>query len=627
MAFVYVPPKPKRPPVGWQVLTTLATGSVLFLLGVGLITGGYQMLFSGRIFPGISMAGVDLSSLTPEQASAALDQRLTYPAQGRVVFRDGDRVWVATPAELGIVFDAGTSVQRAYGLGRQGGWLPRLTGQLNAWQGGLDLAPVILFDERVAHGYLQNIAAQIDQPVIEADLHLDGTQVVYTPGQAGRILNVDDTLFALKAQFESFQDGQISLVITEQAPTVLDASAQAESLRQGLSAPLTLTIADAQAGDPGPWTIDPSSLASMLSVGRVQTDAGWQYQVTMDATALDQFLGQVAPQVNHSPQNARFYFDDASRQLVLVRSAQVGRILDVAVTRDAIIQGLLQGEHTIPLALTLAQPEVTDDTTAASLGITGLVKSYTSYFRGSSLARMQNIDAASKRFHGLLVPPNSTFSMADALGDISLENGYAEGLIIYNGLTITGVGGGVCQVSTTLFRTAFYAGYPIVERHEHAYRVYYYEQTATGTDPGLAGLDATVYVPLVDLKFTNDRSDWLLMETYFYPDQQKLVWKFYSGDDSRSVDVQNLGLTNVVPAGDPEFEENPSLGSGEISQADWWSTDGADVAVTRAVSRDGQILFSDTIRTHYEPHPAVCQYGPGTNDPEALAAQLGLCQH
>ena len=130
-------------------------------------------------------------------------------------------------------------------------------------------------------------------------------------------------------------------------------------------------------------------------------------------------------------------------------------------------------------------------------------------------ARLQNIEAASKQFYGLLIPPNTTFSMGDAIGNISLDNGYAEALIIYNGKTITGVGGGVCQVSTTLFRTAFFAGYPIVERNAHAYRVYYYEQTANGTDPLMAGLDATVYFPLVDLKFTNDRPYWLLMETYF----------------------------------------------------------------------------------------------------------------
>lgn len=624
MSFVTVP-RPQRSPLLLQILAASVGGLSLFLLAVGLIGGGYQLLFSGRIFPGISMAGVDLSSLTPEQASAALSQRLTYPTVGRVVFRDGNQVWVATPAELGMVFDAGSSIQRAYGLGRQDGLFTSLAGQLNAWQGGLDLAPVILFDERVAHGYLQNIAVQINQPIVETDLHLNGTEVVYTPGRTGRLLNVDDTLTRLLAQLGAFRDGEVPLAIADQSPAVLDASAQAETLRKVLSAPLTLTIADAQSSDPGSWTIDPSLLAGMLTVGRVQTDAGWQYQISVDAQAIEPFLGTIAPQVNRNSANARFYFEDASRQLVLVQSAQVGRTLDVAATRDAVTQGLLQGEHTIPLALTLAQPEVTDDMTAASLGITGLVESYTSYFRGSSAARLQNIDAARMQFHGLLVPPNTTFSMADALGDVSLENGYAEALIIYNGRSITGVGGGVCQVSTTLFRTAYYGGYPIVERHEHAYRVYYYEQTATGYDTGLAGLDATVYVPLVDLKFTNDRPYWLLMETYFYRDEQKLEWKFYSGDDGRTVDVQPLGLTNIVPAGDPNFEENPGLGSGEISQADWWSTDGADVAVTRAVSRGGQILFTDTIRTHYEPHPAVCQFGPGTNDPEALAAQLGLC--
>ena len=158
------------------------------------------------------MAGVDLSSLTPEQASATLNQHLTYPKSGRIVFRDGDHVWVATPAELGMVFDAGTSVQRAYGLGRQGGLLANMASQLNAWQGGLELAPVIIFDGRVAHGYLQNIAAQMDQPVVEADLQLNGTEVIYTPGQIGRLLNVDKTLATLLEQLKTFQDGEIPLI-------------------------------------------------------------------------------------------------------------------------------------------------------------------------------------------------------------------------------------------------------------------------------------------------------------------------------------------------------------------------------------------------------------------------------
>jgi vancomycin resistance protein YoaR len=627
MSFVTVP-RPRRSPIPLQILAVLIGSLLFFLLAIALVSGGYEMLYAGRVFPGISMAGADLTSMTPEQAMAAVNQRLTYPTSGKIVFRYGEKVWVATPYELGMVFDVGTSIQRAYNVGRQGELLTKLASQLNAWQAGLDLKPVIVFNEQFAYAYLQDLARQIDQPVVETDLHLDGTEVVYTRGQTGRLLDVDATLASLLSQLSTFQDGEVQLVVEEQSPLIQDASAQAESLRKILSAPLTLDISNPQPGDPGPWAIEPADLATMLSVNPVKTDSGWQYQVSVANNAIEQIVAPIAPLVNQSPENARFYFDDASNQLVLVKSATTGRTLDVTATSQMANQKLLQGEHTISLVITVAQPLVPDNATAAELGITGLVPhgSYTSYFRGSSAARLQNIQAAASRFYGLLIPPNTTFSMGEAIGDINLNNGYAEALIIYNGKTITGVGGGVCQVSTTLFRTAFFAGYPIPERHAHAYRVYYYEQTAKSTDPSMAGLDATVYFPLVNLKFTNDRPYWLLMETYFNAKDYSLTWKFYSGDDGRTVNWQNLGLRNVVPAPDPLFEENPDLGPGEIKQVDW-PGDGTDITVTRIVSLGGQTLFTDAIQTHYEPWQAVCQYGPGTDNPQALAAQLGLCQH
>ncbi|MDO9130979.1 MAG: VanW family protein, partial [Anaerolineales bacterium] len=282
-----------------------------------------------------------------------------------------------------------------------------------------------------------------------------------------------------------------------------------------------------------------------------------------------------------------------------------------------------QGEHDIPLELTYIQPAVGNDATAQSLGITGLVSEQATYFRGSSSERIQNIQTASARFRGLLVAPGQTFSMAEALGDISLENGFQEALIISNGRTIKGVGGGVCQVSTTLFRTAFFGGYPIVERHAHAYRVGYYEQTAYGYDKYLAGLDATVYVPLVDFKFTNDTPYWLLMETY--PGASRLTWKFYSTSDGRTVDVSPSGPRDVVPAPEPLFQENSDLEPGEIKQVDW-SAEGANVTVTRLVQRAGQVLSNDTFTTHYKAWQAVCEYGPGTENPQSLAQEKGLCQ-
>jgi len=213
------------------------------------------------------------------------------------------------------------------------------------------------------------------------------------------------------------------------------------------------------------------------------------------------------------------------------------------------------------------------------------------------------------------------------MGDVSLENGFAEALIIYGGRTIKGVGGGVCQVSTTLFRTAFNAGFPIVERYSHAYRVSYYEQTASGSvDPRLAGLDATVYFPLVDFKFKNDTPYWLLMETYVNVSARTLTWKFYSTSDGRSVTWDTTGPTDVVTAPPPVFEENPELRKNEMKQVDW-AANGADVTVTRTVWRDGAVLFQDQITTHYEPWKAVCEYGPDSKNPEKLAEEKNLCRN
>jgi vancomycin resistance protein YoaR len=608
-----------------QIGASLLAGALLFLLTVAALTGVYQLAYAGKIMPGVRVAGVDLSGLRPEEAATRLGQVLSYPSTGQIVFRDGGQVWVATPAELGMVFDVGASVRSAYGVGRSAGLFGNLSGQVQSWRSGVDVPPVVIVDQRVAYAYLQNIAAQVNRPVIEADLHLNGTEVIYAPGQIGRMVDMNASLASLELQIQAFRDGEVPLVINEQAPQVMDAAAQADALRGILSAPLVLTVPDYQSGDPGPWTVDIPTLAGMVTIGRVPADNGEQLQVMVNPESLQALLSSIATQMDRGPANARFVFNDSTRQLDLIANATIGRTLDVAATLASIQANLLAGQHDIPLTMVYTQPAVADDATAASLGITELVVEQTSYFRGSGQPRMQNIKTAAAKFHGLLIAPGEVFSMAQVLGDISLENGFTEAMIIYNGHTIKGVGGGVCQVSTTLFRTAFFAGFPILERTPHAYRVSYYEQTASGRDNNLAGLDATVYFPLVDLKFTNDTPYWLLMETYVNTSAQRIIWKFYSTKDGRTVDWTTTGPVNIVPAPEPLFQLNPDLSAGQMNQTDW-AADGADVTVTRTVTRGGLILSNDTFRTHYLPWQAVCDYGPGTDDWVGLANAEGLCQ-
>jgi len=396
----------------------------------------------------------------------------------------------------------------------------------------------------------------------------------------------------------------------------LDASQQAEQARAILSQPLTITMPGPEADQAGPWTIDQPTLASMLVFERVETESGMQYQVRLNDESLRTYLSGLSEPLSRYPQNPRFIFNDDTHQLDLIQHAVIGRELDIDASAKTIQEKLYAGEHSVPLSISYTNPPVTDQTKGEEIGITELLHAETSYFYGSNAARVQNIQAAASKFHGLLIAPGETFSMASALGDITLDNGYAEALIIVGDQTVKGIGGGVCQVSTTLFRTAFFSGFPIVELHAHAYRVYYYEKEAGNRiNPDLAGLDATVYVPLVDFKFTNDTPNWLLMETYVSPSYSSITWKFYSTSDGRRVEWETTGPTNIVPAPEPLYRENSDLPSGTIKQVDW-KADGADVTVNRTVNRGDSVYIEDTFYTHYLPWQDVFEYGPGTELPD-----------
>lgn len=617
----------RRTPVFPQVVAAFVSGLALFFALMIAWTIGYQLLYAGRIFPGVSVAGVDLAGMRPSDAAVKLNETLSYPITGKILFRDGEKVWMASPAQLGMVFDPSASAQTAYKLGRSGGLFGALSGQMRAGGRGVSVSPVIVFDERVAYQYLAQISSQINQPLQEGALKLEGTNVVAQPGQVGRELRMEATLVYLTGQLQTFSDGEVPLVVQEIQPQILDVSAQAEAAKQLLSQPLTLVIPNVAQGDPGPYIYNPEVLANLITVQRIQNGEENGLQVALSPRGIRDLLVPIKSQVDRFPSDAKFIFNDATLQLDLMADSKVGRTLDVDASIKAINEAIGRGEHTASLVINEAQPRVAATATGQELGITQLIHDEVSYFYGSSQERIQNIEAAAKQFHGVLVAPGETFSMGEHLGDVSLDNGFAEALIIYGGRTIKGVGGGVCQVSTTLFRAVFNAGFPIVERTPHAYRVSYYEMTASGgVDSRLAGLDATVYFPLVDFKFTNDSPYWILMETYVNVSARTLQWKFYSTSDGRSVTWDTSGPTNVVSAPEPMFEENPELGKNQMKQVDW-AANGADVNVTRTVWKNGAVYFQDTVTTHYEPWQAVCEYGPDSKNPKKLADEQNLCRN
>lgn len=607
-------PKPVISATLLKIGAALAGGILLFVLVIGLATTSFRAIYSGRIFPNIQVGWVNLSGQDPVDAADLLRDEIHYPEQGKIILQYDDLSWEATPAELGMFFSPQFNAELAFNAGREGNVARRIAAQIQILRHGMILAPQFVLDEKTGSEYLAGIAAEVNQAVQEASLELDGLEVIVQPGQIGREMDIQASLDVVSLQMQSMQDGNIPLIVTETYPAILDVTAQAEFARQILSQPLLLKIADAKENDPGPWSIQPDKLVEMMVIERVNTENGDEYRIALDSEALREYLVGREGNINRDPKNARMYFDDDTSELVLIEEDQTGLVLDIDQSIIDIQAQLLEGKHQIDLAVEKTFPDITSEHTAEDLGITELVSSETSYFYGSDSARINNIATAAAKFHGIFVAPGETFSMAEQLGDVNLDEGYSEAWIILGDRTIKGVGGGVCQVSTTLFRTVFFGGYQIVERHPHAYRVGYYEQRSDGShNANLAGLDATVYVPVVDFKFTNDTDHWLLMETYVYEGYRQLLWRFYSTSDGRTVDWDTTGLKNKKDPPDPIYEENPDLAKGEIKQVDW-AVEGGTVTITRDVYRDGQKLWQDIFKTKYQPWAAVCQYGPGTKN-------------
>ncbi len=613
----------QKPPTTFHKLLAVLTGgfgvsAVLFIV----INLTLTIAFLGKIFPGVLINGVDIGGLTYSDARQALQSQITYPQTGLIVLEDQQNVWTFTPQELGLYIDYNATVEKARKTGRSGWPWERVAERLQLLSQDKKITPVLILDERATRQQLSLIAATINRPVQEASIRLEGVQVVAEPGQIGRILDAESALQMLQDPLTRLFDASIVLPVSEMQPIIMDASGQADMARTILSQPIRLQVPGANPDNLGPWDLNAETVASMLVIERVTDEQGDRFQIALDTNSLYNLLYPLVSNLKMNPQNARFIFNDETAELEVIQPAVVGRDLLVEESIATINQQILTGAHNIDLVFDYSNPDAPDNVAARDLGITELVHQETSFFYGSDNSRIQNIVTAAGQFHGILIPPGSTFSMVENIGEISLDTGYAEAWIIYGDRTIKGVGGGVCQVSTTLFRTVFFAGFPVVERWPHSYRVYYYELTQSGAvNQNLAGLDATVYAPVVDFKFTNDTPYWLLMETYVNAAARSLTWKFYSTKDNRQVEWSTTGLTDVVDPPNPVYEENDDLSKGEIKQVDW-AVKGATVTVFRTVTRDGETLYEDAFRTKYTPWASVCQYGPGTkNYPPAEGKQ------
>ncbi len=328
-----------------------------------------------------------------------------------------------------------------------------------------------------------------------------------------------------------------------------------------------------------------------------------------DQEKLAKKLEPITNDISEQPVDALFSFENG--RVVTFRPSSNGKQLDMQQVNNLILQQLpllitngATQTFVFPIPIRIVKPAVSTDQ-ANNLGIKELIGTGTSLFQHSIPGRVFNITLAASRINGVLVAPGETFSFDKALGDVSAFTGYKQAYVIENGKTVLGDGGGVCQVSTTFFRALLNAGLPIVERNAHAYRVQYYEEDSP------PGIDATIYVPSVDLRFKNDTAHYILIQNSVDQDQLRITFYLYGTSDGRKVTMTKPIITSQSAPPPPRYQDDPTLSKGSVKQVDFQAW-GAKVTFSRTVVKNGKVILADKFDSNYQPWQAV--YLRGTKE-------------
>lgn len=609
------PPRTHAPSLGWRLLFALTAWLLALLLLCGVALWRYDTVYQGRIFEGVAVSGVSLGGLTAAEAEARLAQRLPARDQQRWLLTAGPARRVVRGSDLGVALDGRATAAAAMRAGREGSLLARQRERFALWRGGGDatLQPVVTRSERAVEALLVSIANEVARDPVDSALRLRGLTVHATPAVPGLSLDLERSRRLLTEALAG-TPGEIALPTIERPAAIVGAEETAARIRTLLAEPLLLTFDDTifrQSGEgmipstgPRTWTIPRARLADLLVVVSRPLDNGQvAFDLRLRPEELKAELEAMAAEIERAPREARFDFDPASGIVRPRVVSQSGLALDVARALARVEETLASGGHEVALPVAVREPAVST-ADLARLDVSQVAVFGFSDYSGSSDPREVNIQVAASQYDGVVIPPGGIFSFNDQLGWVVDATGYEEGYIISGNETQVDVGGGVCQVSTTMFRAAFYAGFEIVERHAHGYRVPYYENGSP------LGFDATIFSPVVDLKFRNNTDNFYLLDVANDPGANTLQINMYGPPTGRQVELQST-TTEVVAHGAPIYEDDPALPAGVIEQVDW-AHDGATIRLDRIVrDANGQEIGRDVFWSNYRPWQARYLVGTG----------------
>lgn len=576
-------------------------------LAVALLAcGAFALDFykhNDRALPRTVLADISLGGKTRAEVRALIHNKIeSYLGTPLKVAARGD-VKEITPRELGVIFDESAMVDAVPFAGT----IP--TAQAIVMSvAGERVSSVITVS---APDVLRRIDEKFPDIPDARNAHVihQGGVIKIVPEQVGLRPLVEPIVDQLKRDGAFFELTPILVALDDSPPTLR--AQDLEPYRAEIQKILPRTVVLNYEKES--WSIDFFKHADWVSFEQptVQTEDGQKdgnftatgssslpFIMTIEPVAFSRYVSEtLAPKLEQPAEDVNITMNEKGRAEFVGRG-NAGRVID----RDALfigMNGLLgSGNDTannkMDIPMSVVEPKLTIAPELSLLGINELVGVGYTRFEGSPANRMHNIGVGIAKYNGIIIPQGETFSFNKNLGEVDAKNGYKMELVIKPEGTIPEFGGGLCQVSSTLYRAALYSGLPIVKRSPHSYAVGYYAQI------GGHGLDATIYPPSVDLKFTNDTPGALLIQSYV--DGPSAYFKFYGTKDDRQVTMEGPYISNkhsLPPT--PVLVYDPKLPVGSRRVAEKPHT-GMDALWYRILVKGG-VTVKEEIKSRYKAMP------------------------
>lgn len=566
---------------------TVLVVAVVFL---GSVVGSNAAAATNEVLPGVTIGGIPVSGLTTARLTARVVPAAKALESRSMTLYVGEREWSMTPRSFGITVDVARTTARALRVGRDGpvSWLFHSVGLKRA---NLQLVPRI--DARRFAESINNLAQDVRVQASNGEVALDGSRVVIkSPSEGVDLVIGSAKRQILAAALRPRASNLLGLPVTLTAPSIGDKEvAKIEHQANGiLAGPVQFGFGSRT------LSLDPAAVAASLRVKLVPgsgPDGRDSLVLAADAEELRRQIVRVDPSVERPAREASF---ETNADTVRIVPSVEGQTVDTLPASEQLMTFSQFSRPVIQLSSQILMPTLTTEV-AKSLGISKKVSGFTTYFDPRNAPRVANIDRMANAIDGKILRPGEFFALNAATGPRTPENGYQEAQVIVDGELVPGIGGGVCQVATTLFNAVFNAGLEVEERSNHSLFISKYP----------IGRDAMVNYGVQDLRFKNDTAYGLLLRAAVT--SKAMIVNIYSSPLGRTVDSTQSERRNPRPPA-IKYLDDPTLPAGQEVVVEEGSP-GFDITVIRTVKQDDQVLHKDTFVSKYRAWKRIIRRGTG----------------